>query len=207
VGRGRKTTRSPPDHGDNAHGQGACGWKRTRRLGRRGVDPGSPTFWITGIEQRDGRPLTVGRKTRAVSPALRRVLQSRDPVCRFPGCLERRYLHAHHIDHWANGGPTDLSNLLRLCSHHHRLLHEGGYTIKRGPRGALRFHRPDGIALPTTLPPISGQLGELQRANTDHGLDLTDRTCRPHVYPDRLDLHWIVDNLAETDGRLSGGGS
>jgi hypothetical protein len=162
---------------------------------------------LVRILERDGRPLSVGRKTRAVSPALRRVLQSRDPVCRFPGCLQRRYLHAHHIDHWANGGPTDLSNLLRLCSHHHRLLHEGGYTIKRGPRGALRFHRPDGIALPTTLPPISGQLGELQRANTDHGLDLTDRTCRPHVYPDRLDLHWIVDNLAETDGRLSGVGS
>jgi hypothetical protein len=151
-------------------------------------------------EPRGGRPRPVSVAGR--SP------DNRIPTCRSRG---RRVPSATSTPTTSTTGQTaantDLSNLLRLCSHHHRLLHEGGYTIKRGPRGALHFHRPDGIALPTTLPPITGQLGELRRANTDHGLDLTDQTCRPHVYPDRLDLHWIVDNLAETDGRLSGVGS
>jgi hypothetical protein len=86
---------------------------------------------LVRIVERDGRPLSVGRRTRSVSPALRRALKSRDPICRFPGCDRRRFLHAHHLDHWASGGRTDLSNLVRLCSHHHRLVHEGGYRIER----------------------------------------------------------------------------
>jgi hypothetical protein len=103
---------------------------------------------LVRILERDGRPLSVGRKTRSVAPALRRALKSRDRGCRFPGCGQRRFLHAHHIDHWADGGPTDLSNLVQLCSHHHRLVHEGGYRIERGPHGAPRFRRPDGRPVP-----------------------------------------------------------
>src|SRR5215211_2008681 len=160
---------------------------------------------LVRILERDGRRLSVGRKTRTVPPALRRALNSRDPVCRFPGCPQRRFLHAHHIDHWAHGGRTDLSNLVQLCSHHHRLVHDGGYRIERGPRGTLRFHRPDGRALPTTTTHHTGQTDELQRRNTQHGLHLTDQTCVPRLYPgDQLDLEWQIANLAERDGRLAG---
>ena len=99
---------------------------------------------IVRILERDGRPLSVGRRTRTVPPALRRALQTRDHCCRFPGCTQRRFLHAHHIDHWAHGGLTDLDNLIHLCRFHHRLVHEGGYTLERnGLRGTLRFRRPD----------------------------------------------------------------
>jgi hypothetical protein len=159
---------------------------------------------LVRILERDGRPLSVGRRTRSVPPALRRALTCRDPICRFPGCPQRRYLHAHHVDHWARGGRTDLSNLVHLCSHHHRLVHEGGYRIDRGPDGALRFKRPDGRPVPAAPPRPPGDRHELQRTNTAHRLQLTDQTCRPRVYPDRLDLHWVVDNLAETDSRLTG---
>ncbi|MCP5092529.1 MAG: DUF222 domain-containing protein, partial [Gammaproteobacteria bacterium] len=55
-----------------------------------------------------GNPLDIGRKTRAVPPALRRALQARDAGCRFPGCGHRRFVDAHHIEHWADGGKTSI---------------------------------------------------------------------------------------------------
>ena len=71
----------------------------------------------------DGGVLDVGRRTRTVSPALRRALAARDGQCRFPGCPARR-CDAHHIRHWADGGETALSNLMLLCRRHHRAVHE-----------------------------------------------------------------------------------
>ena len=92
-----------------------------------------------------------GRGRRVVSPALRTILERRDGGCRFPGCTRRHGLHAHHIHHWAHGGPTDRDNLVLVCRFHHRLLHEDGYTV-RNRQGTLRFRRPDGRLL-TDLPP------------------------------------------------------
>ncbi len=71
----------------------------------------------------------MGRKQRTVTTALKRALWSRDRGCSFPGCHNTRYVDAHHIEHWANGGDTSLDNLTLLCTHHHTLLHEGGFTI------------------------------------------------------------------------------
>lgn len=90
-------------------------------------------------ENADGEPLNVGRKTRTISAPLRRLLTARDKGCRFPGCANSRYVDAHHIQHWANGGETKPSNLLLLCRFHHRAVHEGGHTIQRLDDGALRF--------------------------------------------------------------------
>jgi hypothetical protein len=100
--------------------------------------------WIRHDEERV--PVEVGRKTRTIPPALRRALLHRDQVCRFPGC-ERRFVQAHHIRHWAHGGPTVLSNLVLLCRYHHRAVHEEGYQVTRGEKGALAFYRPDGQAV------------------------------------------------------------
>ena len=63
-----------------------------------------------------GEPLAVGRRTRAVPPAIRRALRVRDNGCRFPGCDRSRFVYAHHIRHWADGGETALDNLVTLCS-------------------------------------------------------------------------------------------
>jgi hypothetical protein len=90
-----------------------------------------------------GNPLDIGRKTRAVPPAMQRALRSRDGGCRFPGCTHDRFVDAHHIRHWANGGETSLDNLALLCRRHHRLVHEGGFGVERTADGALRFTRPD----------------------------------------------------------------
>jgi hypothetical protein len=83
--------------------------------------------------------LNVGRKHRVVQPALRRALLARDKCCRFPGCTHERWLDAHHVVHWADGGETSLANTIMLCSKHHRLLHEGGFEIKSGADGEWHF--------------------------------------------------------------------
>ena len=86
------------------------------------------------VDGPNGEPLSVGRRTRSIPPAVRRALSSRDRGCRFPGCSATHRLHGHHVRHWANGGETSLDNLILLCPTHHRLVHEGGFDD-----GAFRF--------------------------------------------------------------------
>ena len=118
-------------------------------------------------EDQASNPLDIGRKTRVVSPALRRSLQARDGGCRFPGCTHRRHIDAHHIEHWANGGETSIDNLTLLCRHHHHLVHEGGFSLERTADGHLRFTRPDGRVIDAhpVLPAtgsVDGLRGNLQ---------------------------------------------
>ena len=89
----------------------------------------------------DGTPLDVGRKTRIVSAPLRRALHRRDKGCRFPGCTHSHFVDAHHVHHWAHGGETKLSNLILLCSRHHRDVHEGTVRVHahHPEQGATQF--------------------------------------------------------------------
>jgi len=103
---------------------------------------------VAVTEDERGTPLDVGRKQRVVSTPLKRALWSRDRGCTFPGCANRRYVDAHHIRHWADGGETSLENLTLLCSRHHRALHEGRFAIRRDALGAIYFQRPDGRVIP-----------------------------------------------------------
>ena len=96
----------------------------------------------------NGEPLSVGRKQRTVPAALKRALWARDRGCSFPGCTHTRFVDTHHVRHWADGGETSLENTTLLCSLHHRLLHEGGYSIRKDYRGQWYFERPDGRAIP-----------------------------------------------------------
>jgi hypothetical protein len=105
------------------------------------------------VEDAAGQTLEVGRRRRTVSTPLRRALFARDGHCTFPGCHHARFLDAHHIHHWADGGDTNLGNLLTLCSTHHALVHEGGFSIQRNAEGAYYFVRPDGRPLDQTQVP------------------------------------------------------
>jgi hypothetical protein len=158
---------------------------------------------LVRILERDGKPLSVGRKTRTLPPALRRALRSRDRCCRFPGCSQRRFLHGHHIQHWAHGGTTDLSNLVQLCAHHHRLLHEGGYDIWKGENGELRFRRPDGRTVPSLPRRARGEGREVPRRNRRADIQIDPETCVPRWYGDRLALALVVDGLSDRDPRLN----
>lgn len=100
------------------------------------------------VENAKGEPLNVGRKVRTITTAINRALWSRDRGCAFPGCSHTRFVDAHHIKHWADGGETSVDNLVLLCSSHHKLVHEGGYSVMRDHRQELFFKRPDGKAVP-----------------------------------------------------------
>ena len=104
---------------------------------------------ISIVEDANGKPLNIGRKSRTVPTAIKRALHARDKHCRFPGCRNNRFVDAHHIHHWSTGGETSLDNLLLLCGKHHRLVHEGGFRIVRDYQDQWIFTRPNGIAVPT----------------------------------------------------------
>jgi hypothetical protein len=103
---------------------------------------------VTVVEDEHGTPLDVGRKQRTVGTALRRALWSRDRGCVFPGCHNTRYVDAHHIHHWGNGGETSLDNTALLCKYHHTLVHEGGVTMHRDESDDFYFRRADGRVIP-----------------------------------------------------------
>lgn len=120
------------------------------------------------IENDDGEPLNAGRKTRTISAPLRRVLTARDKGCRFPGCANARYIDAHHIHHWANGGETKPSNLVSLCRFHHHAVHEGGIRIEILDDGALRFIKPNGIAVDSIAPGYTQPLSDWSQVTSDN---------------------------------------
>ncbi|MEX2251498.1 MAG: DUF222 domain-containing protein [Acidimicrobiia bacterium] len=111
----------------------------------------------------DCRVLGVGRLSRTIPGWLRRQLWHRDERCRFAGCPHQGWLHGHHITHWADGGPTDLENLILLCGYHHRFLHEHGWSIEGDPSGKLIFKKPNGQVYPPPRPGLDPRLRELIR--------------------------------------------
>lgn len=81
-----------------------------------------------------GQPLDVGRRTRLIPPAIRTALVVRDRGCTHPGCdRDPQWTDAHHVQHWSDGGPTSLGNLVLLCRQHHRTVHEGRHATAHAP--------------------------------------------------------------------------
>jgi hypothetical protein len=145
----------------------------------------------------DGRVVEIGARTRTIPPALRRALQHRDQTCRFPGC-HVRVGEGHHVRHWAQGGPTTLSNLALLCRRHHRAVHEEGYQVARLPDGALQFRRPDGRPLPAVPAPVAVPADLVATIRAQHvaaGLRLHARTGLARWLGERLDVGWAIDVL------------
>jgi hypothetical protein len=129
------------------------------------------------IEDENGEPLSVGRKTRTISPALRRFLKARDKSCRFPGCTNTRHVDAHHVTHWAHGGETKPSNLVSLCAFHHRRVHEGGIDVQMLDDGAVRFVRLDGTTIDSRVPVPTGDWTQLPIQHEREGVQINARTA------------------------------
>jgi hypothetical protein len=145
----------------------------------------------------DGRLVEVGARTRTIPPALRRALQHRDRGCRFPGCRVR-FGQGHHLHHWAQGGPTTLSNLALLCRLHHRAVHEAGFQVDREPDGALRFRRPDGRTVPEVPAPAPAPddpVDAVLKQSEEDGLGIHARTACAGWLGERLDVGWAIDVL------------
>jgi hypothetical protein len=94
----------------------------------------------------DSTVIDVGRARRVVSGPQGKALKIRDRGCVWPGCdRPATWTSAHHLVHWTNGGPTDLSNLVLLCYRHHWMVHEGEWQIVRADDGRM-------LAIPPITP-------------------------------------------------------
>lgn len=161
---------------------------------------------VTVLENEEGEPLSVGRKSRAISPALRRALNARDRGCRFPGCPNTRYVDAHHIRHWAHGGETKPSNLVSLCRFHHRQVHEGRVAIDVLDDGAVRFRKPSGESFESVAPEHSLPLSnwqELVADNERRGLSIDQRTAITRWTGETMDYQIAIDSLLFRERRAA----
>jgi hypothetical protein len=151
-------------------------------------------------EDEDGEPLSIGRKTRTIPPAIRRALQCRDGGCRFPGCSCRRFVDAHHIVHWADGGETSMGNLVLLCRRHHRLVHEGGFGVHSGAGNEIWFSYPTGDTLPATADGRFRGNAELVRVlSAEKDLEITPRTLPPEWDDGPMDYNCAQQLLEQYD--------
>jgi hypothetical protein len=145
----------------------------------------------------EGRLVEISTRTRTIPPALRRALQHRDGGCRFPGCGVR-VGEGHHIRHWAQGGPTTLSNLAILCRRHHRAVHEEGFQVERGGDGALTFRNPHGWSIPDVPdPPVLSRdpMDVIWEANLRDRIYPDAHTLTPEWHGERVDIAWAIDVL------------
>ena len=161
------------------------------------------------LEDENGEPLNVGRKTRTIPPSIRRALHSRDKnCCRFPGCTNQHYVDGHHIRHWAQGGETRLSNLVLLCRFHHRQVHEGGVTVQVLDDGALRFVAKGGRRFESPVPArqtheggqpshhvTHGHWSQLVAGPSEGGIVVTPNTAATRWRGERMDYGMAVDAL------------
>jgi Domain of unknown function (DUF222) len=138
--------------------------------------------------------LNIGRRSRQIPPAIRRALSLRDRGCRFPGCTNTRFLHGHHLRHWLHGGETSLGNLVQLCTAHHHLVHEGGWSAHLDADGALAFTAPDGRALPPEPPRemVDDAVAFLRERAADQGLELGAETNLPEWDGNVVNYDWAV---------------
>ena len=154
----------------------------------------------------DGEVLDVGRRTRTVPTALRRALEVRDRnQCQFPGCSSR-HCDAHHVVHWADGGPTQLANLVLLCRFCHRAVHEEGFQVVADSAGRFQFLRPDGAPLPAVPAaprwegagaPLAPTVARLAAA----GITIGPHTGTPEWYGESLNVAAALDVLWEPQVR------
>jgi len=152
---------------------------------------------VTIVENDDGEPLDVGRRTRSIPPALRRALNARDRGCRFPGCTHTRYVDGHHIHHWADGGETKLANLVSLCRFHHRQVHEGGLTVERLDDGAWRFVKSSGEVIVSSAHRTTCNGTELMAAHHAQGMAIDSRTAATRWRGERMDYVYAMDVLVQ----------
>lgn len=168
------------------------------------------------MKEREGETIDVGRRTRTIPPAMRRALTHRDGGCVFPGCTAHRFVDAHHIQHWADGGRTALDNLVLLCRYHHRIVHEEGYTIQLNrPRpgsgrrsrrrdGHVKLIRPDGIPMPRSfsLPVPSEGAAAVARGNREAEV-IVDGAATRRWGGERMDVTAALTVLGDIARRRS----
>lgn len=190
-----------------------------------GVEPGTPDVlepagvvlrrdaarWLacdaglqTMLEDNNGDPLHLGRRTSTITPHLRRAVHARYRSCTWPGCTST-VVQLHHRHHRSVGGHDDVENLVPLCRFHHGVVHRRGIAVGRDDGGELHFWRPDGSEVCATVDPQPpgapppAPAGEASHALEQHhatlGVDTTDRRRLPQWMNDPFHLGDIIEAL------------
>ncbi len=163
---------------------------------RQLVEDGRLRFAVTDPQ---GRTLDIGRASRNPNAAQFRALFRRDHGCSMPGCGRTRFLQAHHVVFWSNGGATSLDNLVLLCRDHHRRLHEREFSIVALGGQQFRFVGPDGITI-SPAPALHGNADEL----VQEYLDIEPETIQPDWDGTPLHRRAFSDYLSRWKATLLG---
>ena len=158
---------------------------------------------VTVLEDEKGNVLNIGRRSRTIPPSIKRAMDIRDQGCRFPGCINKHYVDGHHIKHWADGGETKLDNLVTLCRHHHRKLHEGEFDVKAHPtipNDFLFTDRHGHEIEPTpghffTDHDVSAETLDIEVASPD----VSAETCQTKWMGERMDENYVVDLMIDKE--------
>jgi hypothetical protein len=149
--------------------------------------------WL--LQGADGEPVNISARQGSISRALRRLVSVRDQGrCRFPGCAEHRYTEIHHLRHRQHGGTNSAANLATLCWFHHRVVHEGGWSLRHDVGGFVATN-PAGLQVHGGAPAPQGTLGALERGNTQTECRIDSTTIIPKWGGEGLDLGWAVTSL------------
>ena len=168
------------------------------------------TSLIPVLEDEDENVLNIGRKTRAIPPAISRALKIRDQGCHFPGCTQGRYVDAHHVRHWCDGGETSLDNLITLCRYHHRLLHQETFAIEKEAHGDFVFVRPNGEKMPRALArqfedaEDTGRTPAIEWQHSEAGLSIDARTAQSLWQGEPCDYGMAVEALMGMESGQAG---
>jgi hypothetical protein len=163
---------------------------------------------VLAVVERNGVPIGVGRARRTVSGRLRRALEIRDRHCRYPGCgVPAARTHAHHVRHWADLGPTELPNLVALCSFHHRRTHDGAFSVVAGADGDWRFLTPSGRPIGVThVAPVTAPGSVDLRQLLETTEPITATTAMARDAGSRVEMAYVIEVLRYVcDGRRDRG--
>jgi hypothetical protein len=145
----------------------------------------------TAYEDNNGNILDIGRKSRLIPNKLGRVIKQRDQGCRFPGCCQTKWTDIHHIQHWIDGGETNLDNLVTLCRRHHTQLHQGKYQIQTYRQAGTRNNILNFIDSKNQVIPVSFH------QNLKSSMPITCKPVTSKWQGDELDLDYALQVMGE----------
>jgi hypothetical protein len=154
---------------------------------------------VIAVHDAVDRLVGTSKKAPAIPASTRRAVRRRDKGCRFPGCGARAFTQVHHVKHRAHFGGNEMTNLVELCWFHHRLVHEGGWSVRFDETGDALAIRPNGNVLARPRAPRAHHGYEIEHKNRKLGLSIDPKTTIPRWYGDPLDLKDIISNLVSVE--------
>jgi hypothetical protein len=149
---------------------------------------------LTVIEDADGNPLHLGKRTNPIPPSIRKAVMSRYRTCAWPDCVATA-VQLHHTQQRSDGGHDDIENLVPECLEHHQTIHTQSISITIGSDGTIHHRRPDGtkiLANPTADHPTTANALDAPDKLTDRRLALganpTETSRQPRWHGDPLHL-------------------